>query len=518
MKSSVIVAMASAETTLDDEPENDFDDEETSSGRDSRSFYSDDQSYRSGKGGDHSHASPPLVDGDGSHRSRGSDSQRSYRSGDDSRGGGDSYDERSYRSEGSYRSGDGSQRNGSSRSFAEDEESFRSRGSHSQTSYRSGDGSYESGSTRSFAEEESSLHSQGSFQSSQVEESHGSAISRSFAGEGNRQSDGAGSLDGARSDRSPGSDRSRNSDSINVRSERSQKNEPYENHGSSFGSDTDGEQSFIGDSPRQFADSQHSDDASSESGTDAPSFAEDSVFSPIESPRKPASTSSALFENCAFGSETFASQRTDDEKANSDLSENGFSNNSHFEQHAAGAAFNDFNEGRFAPTETDRDFDRDVFGSTATNGFGSFGSGPEGSVDLFAPEAFGENIFAAEVLATSTSDSRSTRDDGRAAQINPISSRSLQPETDPNDCTVPFINGSRASQLPEASIKGKNNSISSARSEITNLMSILRTETTRTSHRISESGRSAQVCMLWRLIVYRNLLTTRATSQEKRPL
>jgi tetratricopeptide (TPR) repeat protein len=147
--------------------------------------------------------------------------------------------------------------------------------------------------------------------------------------------------------------------------------------------------------------------------------------------------------------------------------------NNPFDADETGEAFGTFENGGLESTEIDRDFGGDVFGRSAMDGLGPFGSGVDNGNDPFAVEAFGsfgsgvdtgndpfasdflgEDAFGAGALDASTKDSQTGSNVVDDEQAIENSSRGSQHDIPAAESTSSFINVFGASPLASASIQG----------------------------------------------------------------
>lgn len=381
--------MTLTEVEQDDEPENDFSGtSEGSYGRDghaSRSFYRNEESYRSREGSFRSsQGSRSFTEGEGSFPSRRSEESisQSFRSGQDSYRSGEEDNSRrsfvegeeSYRSgdeERSYRSGEGSYRSGDSRSFVEGEGSFQSQEGYSSRgeSYRSGEESYHSQNSRSYEQGEARFHSRDEREKSFASDGSRSQSDNSYySGEGSRSFQ-----DGEESYHSRQSGRSAGSQSYDSRLQGGSRSQEEASNSSEQPEDTS----------RHGAKEASVSASSSYSDREAPSFAEES---PMKSPRKSMEASFSAIDNANFDAAPFETNRiTDDEDEDPGFSGNGFSNKQFGGDEPGDADFGSFDAAGFDSTEL-------------ANGF------PSGDFDAPSMSAFNTDDFAGAFGAEATGD------------------------------------------------------------------------------------------------------------------
>ena len=357
--------------------------------------------------------------------------------------------------------------------------SYRPQASHPHGSYTSDDGSNHSVESEVFSDGDGSFGSQESFHRGEEERSYQSTGSASHSAEGSQpvgsfaeeespsarsfesatnQSAGSfaeesshtrksASLEGEGRPLSRRSDPPAESHPSMVTSATSQNIVPDMIKADSNFSDHDGVQSFSADTPRQFDNSQRSDEKSSAPNNEELAFAEGSGFSPTASSQKYEGKYPSFFETSAFGSEPFGKEAFDDVR---DFSpdRSGFSTNQ-FDETFSNAQFGGDEQGitggtfdnvHFASTETNNNMGADAFESFATDGFASFGSsGAEAGVDPFAADSFAETAFGSGLVSSKLKPQPQSIDVD-SAQPSSNSSRNSQHEIPPGESTSSFVN------------------------------------------------------------------------------
>ncbi len=409
------------------------------------SYRSGEGSYRSGEGsyrssqGSHKNRDQSYRSDDVSYRSE----ERSYRSEDKERSGrsGDV----SYRSgEGSYRSGEGSYRSREG-SYRSGDESYRSR----EGSYRSGDGScrsgtgsYRSGDSKSFAIEDGHPSFRRDERSYRSDEDSYRSSQDSYIQEGlDRPSDQTDQKKiGRRASSSAGDSDSHSPPGYAHRDDDMSSKE----EGSSFSDDADDTASFGEEDvdrysnqnqspseapaePVSFQDSRQSMGTSSEIDSEAPSFAEESDFSPYsKSPKKAINTPPIVFENGGFGDDAFGKPTvTDDEiddKEAMPFPSDGFFNCNGNGGNGIEATFDNFGNDAFGV---------DAFVTTTTDI--GFGSGDDAFGKEFGADAFGLNNTGTDNFAPAAfAESKASKAHGRNIVPDRIS-KSLESESEESD-------------------------------------------------------------------------------------